>query len=461
VAETSNIPSIAAIHKRLFEIGDYDFITVTDRGKNAKQEQALTELMSGKARELLYGGAAGGAKSWTGATWLTFMCECFPGTRWFVGRDTLKSIRGSTWQTFQKVFKLYGIEGWKYNDKDHYILFGNGSRIDFMELKFYPTDDQYERFGSYEFTGGWIEEAGEVDFGAYDAIKSRIGRHMNDKYGIRPILFITCNPKKNWLYFHFYTPWRLKQLDKKKLFIQAFVDDNPNNESAYKEQLQSISDKVKRQRLLLGDWEYDDDPAALCQFDAIVDLFTNDHVKPVGERHISADLAMKGRDHFIAGSFIGSVCRIAIDEAESDGKTIEKKLKELMISDRIGHSQVIVDSDGLGAYLESYLKGIKEFHGGAQAVDKKEYVNLKSECGYKLAEIVNKRAMRIVCTEAQKQRIIEELSILKKDDVDADEKRKRIIKKELMKELLQRSPDFLDMLIMFCYFLVKKEVKAY
>ena len=54
----------------------------------------------------------------------------------------------------------------------------------------------------------------------------------------------------------------------------------------------------------------------------------------------------------------------------------------------IGHSQTVVDSDGMGAYLESYLTRIKEFHGGTRRWVK-EFADLKSECGYKLAEVIN------------------------------------------------------------------------
>lgn len=452
--ELLDIPVIE-IEKKLFELGDFDFITVTERGKNKKQEDALNELVKGKVNELLYGGAAGGAKSWTGATWLTFMAECYAGTRWFVGRDSLTDLRNSTLITFLKVFKAYGVEGVQYKEKDHYLLFSNGSRIDFLDMAFYPKDKLYERFGSLEYTGGWIEEAGEVNFGAFDVLKSRIGRHMNDLYGIRPVLFITCNPKKNWLYYEFFTPWKLKKLDTKRKFIQAFVQDNPANESSYIEQLRSISDKVKRERLLLGNWDYEDDPAILCEFDAIVDMFTNDHVKP-GDRRISTDLAMKGRDRFVVGFWNGMICTVEIDKELSNGKEIETDLKKLMIQRAVPHSKTVTDSDGLGAYLESYLTGIKEFHGGGQAIDKKEFANLKSECAYKLAEKVNKREIKIICTEEQKQMIIEEMGVLKSKDVDADESRKRIIKKEDMKEILRRSPDYLDMLIMGMYFEIMK-----
>ena len=133
---------------------------------------------------------------------------------------------------------------------------------------------------------------------------------------------------------------------------------------------------------------------------------------------------------------------------------IESDLKNLMIDYGIPRSMTIVDSDGLGAYLESYLTGIKEFHGGSRPLSV-EYDNLKSECAFKLAELINSRKIRIICTDAQRERIKKELGVLKQDHVDADTKKKGIISKEKMKELLGHSPDYLDMLIMSMYFRIK------
>ena len=117
---------------------------------------------------------------------------------------------------------------------------------------------------------------------------------------------------------------------------------------------------------------------------------------------------MKGRDRFIAGHWKGNVCFIKLDQEYSTGKSIETDLKRMMIECSIPRSKMIADSDGLGNYLESYLNGIKEFHGGARPINP-EFDNLKSECAFKLAEMINNRLLRIVCTDAQRERIIEEL----------------------------------------------------
>lgn len=133
---------------------------------------------------------------------------------------------------------------------------------------------------------------------------------------------------------------------------------------------------------------------------------------------------------------------------------IETDLKNLMMEYKISRSLTIVDSDGLGAYLESYLNGIKEFHGGTRPINP-EFDNLKSECAFKLAELINNRKLLVICTDEQKERIKKELGVLKQDHIDADTKKKGIISKEKMKEILGHSPDYLDMLIMAMFFRIK------
>lgn len=214
----------------LFKRRRFDPFVIKDGKKHLKQEQSLFILTDKETKEFAYGGAAGGAKSWTGCVWLVMACLAYPGTRWFIGREELKRLRASTYQTFLKVCKAYGVNKdnhWDYNGQDHFIQFHNGSRIDMLDLKFVPRDPYYERYGSVEYTGGWIEEGGEVNFGAYDTLKSRVGRHLNDKYGLLGRIFVTLNPKKNWCHTVFWKPFKAGQLPDKVKFLQALVQDNP------------------------------------------------------------------------------------------------------------------------------------------------------------------------------------------------------------------------------------------
>lgn len=426
-----------------------------------KQTIALDYLEDKTTSELIFGGGAGGGKSILGVYWIIKCSLKYAGTRWVIGRSSLKTLKETTLNSFWQVCQLQGVKNgvhFKYNDIKSLVTFANGSEIMFKDLGYYPSDPNFDELGSLEITGAFVDECNQIIEKAWLVLKSRI-RYKLDEHGIIPKILGTCNPAKNWVYMQYYAPNKRGELAEYKKFIQSLVDDNPKISKHYRENLLTL-DRVSKERLLYGNWEYQDDPTVLCDYDAICDMFTNKHILPTGGKFISADLAMQGRDKFITGVWDGMICNIAIEQGKSTGKSIEKDLSDLMIKCHVPRSKTVVDSDGLGGYIESYLEGIKEFHGGASAIDKNEYANLKAECAYKLAEKVNKREILIICTDEQKQRIIEEMSILKADSVDKDETKKRIIKKELMKELIGRSPDFLDMLIMRMYFEVRVDAEC-
>lgn len=428
-----------------------------------KQWQALQKLQDQKTNELIFGGGAGGGKSILGCYWVLKSALKYAGTRWVIGRASQKTLKETTLNSFFYVCGLQGIKPgvhFKYNENRSIIVFVNGSEILLKDLGFYPSDPDFDELGSLEITGAFVDECNQIIEKAWDILKSRI-RYKLDQYGLVPKMLGTCNPSKNWVFIKFYSPSVKKELEETKAFIQSLVDDNPEISRHYKNNLLTLP-LASKQRLLYGNWEYDDDPTVLCSYDAITDCFTNE-VKG-GEKAISADLAMQGRDRFVAGTWDGLICTITIDKEKSTGKEIQEDLEKLMRSKGIGRSQTVADSDGMGAYLVSYLEGIKEFHGGASPFNKKEYANLKSECAYKLAEVINNRQIRINCSTEQKQRIIEELGVLKADSVDKDESKKRIIKKEKMREDISRnrSPDYLDMLLMRMWFLVRtKPIEIY
>jgi len=394
-----------------------------------------------------YGGAAGGGKTVLGCSWIINVGRVVGGLKFFIGRDSIKDTKVSVLKTWSEVAKKIGFT--KYDFTSEGIMFDNGTEVELLDLTYYPyKDPMFERFGSKEYTAGWIEEASQVNYLAFETLKTRVGRWRNDN--VKSKILCTFNPKKNWLHSVFYRPFAENKETAETKFIYALPTDNPYLPADYIKRLHELKDNVTKQRLLYGNFDYDDDPAALCDYDAIADLFTNDHV-PLGDKTISADLAMKGRDRFVAGLWRGLNVVIKIDKELSDGKTIENDLKNLMVNESVPRSKTIVDADGLGSYLESYLNGIKEFHGGNKPYEN-GYFNLKSECGFKLAELINKRKIKIVCTEKQRERIIEELGVLKQFDIDNDTGKKRIISKDDMKQSLQRSPDYLDMLIMGMYF---------
>ena len=422
---------------------------------SVKQTQALDLLEDNKTKELLFGGSAGGGKSALGCYWQLKNRFKYPGTRGLIGRSKLKTLKETTLNTF---FEIAGMQGLRPDVHFHYnaqyglIDFPNKSQIILKDLFSYPSDPNFDELGSLEITDAFIDEAPQVTAKAKQIVRSRI-RYKLDEYGLAPKLLMTCNPSKNWTYSEFYKPYRDGNLPTEKKFIQSLVQDNPFISKTYIDNLMQL-DNVTKERLLYGNWEYDDDPSALVDYDAICDLFTNDHVKP-GEKRISADLALQGRDRFIGGHWEGLIAHVDIDKEKSTAREIEIDIRNLKTSKGVPNSRIVADSDGIGAYLESYINNIVQFHGNEKAKDS-QYANLKSECGFKLAEVITNREMKIICTKEQEERIKTELSVcLKRDRIDSDESKKRLIPKDKMKELLGHSPDYFDFLLMGMVFEVK------
>lgn len=446
----------------MFKRGIFDFVTCIGDKKHEKQEQALRILTNDTTVEFLYGGAAGGAKSWTGCTWLTFSALAYPDTHWFVGRESLKRLRESTHLTFSKVFAQYGIkigEDVKYNGQDHYWEFANGSRIDYLDLRYLPSDALYERYGSVEYTGGWIEEGGEINFGAFDTLKTRIGRHLNDKHGLLRKLFVTCNPKKNWMYTTFYKPYTNDTLPADRSYLPALVTDNPFNEKGYIQALESTTDKVKKERLLKGNWDYDDNPNAMCSYDAIQAIFNNDLAVDDGFKYITADIARFGSDKARIGVWEGwrLIEHVSFDISKTTD--IQKTITHLRQKHRIPKRQAIADEDGVGGGVVDNT-GIIGFTNNGRPFEGENYQNLQTQCAYKLAERINNGEFGIDCdlSEEDKEDIATELGQLQTYDVDSDGKLK-IKPKELIKQDIGHSPDWRDLFLMRSYFDYKKPSK--
>lgn len=436
----------------LFKRGEYDELDLFD-----KQLEALKYLEDDETNEALYGGAARGGKSVLGCEWQLFRRLSMPNSYGLIAREEYSKLRDTTLLTFYQTLKKYGLKkdiDFKASGIPVTIEFKNGSRIFFREIKYIPSDPEFDRLGSYDLTDAFLDEAQQIHFKATQVLKGRFSVVECDEWKTIPKILYTCNPAKTWVWSEFVRPHKENVLPNRLKFIKALPSDNPFVPQSFFDNLET-ADEITKQRLLYGNFEYDDDPSILCEYDAICDLFTNDHIQG-GNKTISADLAMQGRDKFIAGYWDGMICNVAVDIPKCGARDIELALRELKTANHVGNTQIVADSDGLGAYLEDYIKNIKSFHGGASPKNKKEFGNLKDECAFKLSELINNREIKIVCSPQQQENIKEEISIcLKRDNVDADVTKKKIIKKDKMKKDLRRSPDYLDMLIMAMIFIIK------
>ncbi len=421
----------------------------------AKQKQALRFLYNRETEFVVFGGGAGGGKSWIGCEWILAMCLNFPNVRYFIARNVLKRLKESTYKTFIKVAKHHGVDDlFTYSEQKALITFNNGSEVQLLELKRQPSDPLFEDLGSLEFTGGFIEEAGEIDFDAYDTIKTRIGRQMNVEYNIPPKLFITCNPKKNWLYFEYYKPYRDNTLSEDKAFVQSLATDNPHTSSQYVETLKKIQNKAKRERLLLGNWEYDDNPYSLYDFEVLQDLFTNDYVEE-GKKYISCDVARFGVDKTIIVVWSGFRAIEIVEMDLSKTTDVASKIKQLARKHKVPNRHIIVDEDGVGGGVVDIISCIG-FLNGSKPIVNQNFANLKSECSFKLVDYLEN--MYLCCNETQRELIIQELEAIEEKNAEDENKKLSVNTREQVKAKIGRSPDYFSAIMMRMYFELKQPV---
>jgi len=431
--------------------------TITIR-PTRKQHEAYQALDDPAVTAVFIGGGAGGGKSWTICESRIIRSYKYPGYKSFIGREELTRLMGSTYLTFQKVLAHHGIaDQWRFNGQYHYIEnMQTGSRIDFLDLKYLPGDPLYERVGSTEYSDGAIDEVGEVDFLAYDVLKSRVGRHLNHELSIPANLLLGGNPKKNWTYELFYKPWKEKRLPVGIRFIQSLYNDNPYTAEDYGRQLAGITDRVLRERLKDGNWEYADDENQLMTYQSILDMFTNK--VDAGDKYLICDVARYGRDRTVISLWDGLRCYRMLSYEKQGLESTAGELKRLAFEEGIPYNRCLVDEDGVGGGLVDIVRGIRGFIANSRPLMDRttgqpgNFINLKAQCAYALADAVNSR--RIACDgldERTREQLIAELEQVKSKDIDADRKR-AVMPKDDVRETLGRSPDLADCFIMRMFF---------
>ena len=270
-------------------------------------------------------------------------------------------------------------------------------------------------------------------------------------------------------------------MPKFKKFLQAFVQDNPFIESGYIDRLKGTYDKAKKERLLKGNWEYDDDIDALCAYDDITAIFENDHVQG-GKAYLTADVARLGSDRAIILVWSGW---IVVDYAVFDLSLItdiQDKIQFFRAIYGIPKKNCLADADGIGGGVVDNC-GIEGFVNNARPVkietpvaysyqkddeksqtkrEQPNYNNYQTQCGYYLVEKIktHKLWFKAEIKQEYKEQIADELGQLKSWKIDDDKKVYLFPKKEIKKNI-SRSPDWRDTLLMRAHFDLRPKKQRY
>jgi len=277
------------------------------------------------------------------------------------------------------------------------------------------------------------------------------------------IIFSSCNPWTNFTKTEFYNPWKKGELPSYMDFIPAKVWDNPWVDRKYVERLERLPDSsVRKQRLLYGNFDYDDDPWILYDQHTIQQMFDRKPDKYADDTpYITVDAARQGKDSTEIGIWKGLHLHKVIKIEKSDLVKQAEQIEKLMGKYWVSRENVIIDEVWVGGWLVDML-WCRWFIGNSQPLHpyaakllpykKRNYANLRTQAFYYLQKYM--KDISIDVDQDTQDRIIEELLTVKEKNIDNDSKL-QIIPKSLMKEELWRSPDLADMISMRMWWIIK------
>ena len=219
------------------------------------------------------------------------------------------------------------------------------------------------------------------------------------------------------------------------------------------EVLQAQKDLPEKIFKELYEAEASDSEGQLIQNQSIVKLFSNTHIED-GINYISADIARLGKDKTVI--FVWSGFRV-VEIVEMQTSTVPESIeaiKRMQIKYNVNTTNIIVDEDGVGGGVVDGLNctGFVNNASPIKVSGKNEnFANLKTQCYYHLAEIINRNIMYVNCDSKQETSLHEELEWVRLPK-ELDTSKITILSKDEIKKKIGRSPDYSDALMMRIYF---------
>lgn len=208
--------------------------------------------------EILLSGSVGSSKSILMAHMIVTHCLLYSDAKCLVGRRAMPQLKKTLLQAIRShVSKdMIAERDYSYNKSSGEIKFLNGAEI----IPLTWADKNYEKFRSYEFSCGAIEEVTENDSDDFKDMHTemigRIGRINSKNSNVREnfILYAT-NPESPSHYAYDYFIQGSEKHETRKV-VYSLTRDNPFLPDWYIPQLEATYDKKMAQRLLGGKWIY-------------------------------------------------------------------------------------------------------------------------------------------------------------------------------------------------------------
>ena len=212
-------------------------------------------FLTATEKNICFGGARGGGKSWAVRVKAVLLCAQYPGIKCMIVRRTYPELRENHILPLCKMLHVGDKNGFAtYNDQKKDINFVNGSRIIFKNLD--HERDQL-KFQGTEADVIFVDEATQQSEGNMNAIRACLRGVNNFPHRI----YYTCNPGgegHGWVKRLFIDrKFNEGEHPEEYVFIQSLVTDNPallKQDPGYLDRLKSLPPR-QRDAWLYGNWE--------------------------------------------------------------------------------------------------------------------------------------------------------------------------------------------------------------
>jgi hypothetical protein len=208
--------------------------------------------------------------------------------------------------------------------------------------------------------------------------------------------------------------------------------------------------------------EASEDAGQLILNESILKVFSNTHLQS-GIKYITADIARLGKDKTVIFLWDGLRVEELIEMDTSLVTESANAILTLKSKHNVNTSNIIVDEDGVGGGVVDILKctGFVNNSKPIKVKGKEEnFSNLKSQCYYKLSEVINRNEIYVNCTTKTERLLTEELEWVRLAK-QADASKISLLSKDEVKKNIGRSPDYSDALMMRMYFEVNPNKGKY
>lgn len=197
-----------------------------------------------------------------------------------------------------------------------------------------------------------------------------------------------------------------------------------------------------------------EDEGQLINNESIAKVFSNEAER--GIKYVTCDVARLGKDKTVIKTWDGlQVVNVKKMDLSTVPETVEA-IRRIQRLYSVNNNNTIVDEDGVGGGVVDYLRCIGFVNNSRPLKIKgkeENFSNLKTQCYWKLAEMINENLIGVNCDEETEVLLSEELEWVRLPK-EVDTSKISILGKDKIKEndKLGRSPDYSDALMMRMYF---------